>query len=60
MVRTGSAKQSMKERSVIATADLQIAKIPDVILMMRLHWPRVANPSILTATWKMPPVTKAK
>lgn len=30
------------------------------ILMMRLYWPKVTNPSILTATWKIPPVTNAK
>jgi hypothetical protein len=29
------------------------------ILMMRLYWPKEKDPSIITGTWKLPPVKKA-
>ena len=29
------------------------------ILMLRLYWPKEKDPSILTETWKIPPVKKA-
>jgi hypothetical protein len=30
------------------------------ILMLRLYWPREADPSILDSTWTIPPVSKAR
>ena len=30
-----------------------------VLLMMRLYWPKESDPSIINGSWKIPPVTKA-